>query len=125
MAEPEDYKDKIYRIVVRRLPRQERVWEISTRFRFTDCYEVYDRKSDLGEAGYDYQNDMPFDRQANQLAEILYKIHGIQRVVIDQYDVDITIGRAFDDKDKIVEQAINTIKIYIRSKISSPYDKSQ
>ena len=125
MADQEGCEDRIYHVVVRRVPKQERTWEISARFRFTDYYEVYDRKSDLGEGGYDYQNDMPFDRQANQLAEILYKIHGIERVVIDQYDVGFTIGRAFDDRDQIIEQAINTIKIYIRGKINSPYNKNQ
>ncbi|GEM_PF-3546908 len=96
MKKPKDAKNRIV-VTLTTDPRQK---IFSTRRMITHMEEVYQNKGMLVADPEDLMSEgLP-------LAEKLFSINGVQFVSICQYDVRVSIGRAFDWKMDYLENAV-------------------
>ena len=81
-----------------------------TRFRMTFNLEKYLRR---GELFQDPKTDLA---EGLDLAKRIFEIPGVQAMVIDQFDVYVTIGRAFDWVEDELELDIHrAIRLYLET----------
>lgn len=92
--------------------RKERLlYEFHLRQRLSDLPEFYDGPGDVGEAnmqeGYKYY--------AYPLAKELFKISGINKIVVDGFVVQVEISAAYNWQEEIKNKAKKAIKKYLKN----------
>lgn len=103
-------EDNNLRVVITPLKGARRAKLFSVRVRLSDDIERYRNPA---EATLENFEDGSFNR-AHILAAALFKINGVQYIVVDGYDVTVAVGRAFVFPE-VQAEVLSTIRWYLRT----------
>lgn len=101
-------KNKDLKVVVTPIKGSSRAKMFSVRTRLSDDLEKYKQPADATQENFD---DGSFN-MAYILAAALFKINGVQYIVVDSYDVTVAVGRAFTFSE-VQAEVLSTIRWYL------------
>ncbi len=101
---------KDLKVVVTPIRGAKRAKMFSVRMRLSDDLEKYKYPVEATQENFEEGSY----NKAYILASALFKINGVQYIVVDSYDVTVAVGRAFTFNE-VQAEVISTIKWYLKT----------